>query len=120
VHPRYPIYIVPREDNLFMLGATMIENEQRGSITARSMLELLSAAYALHPAFAEAEIVETGVDLRPAYADNLPGLYRKDNIIFVNGLFRHGFLLSPAMARQAADAILDEHLFSELKLCASY
>jgi len=120
VHPRYPIYIVPREDNLFMLGATMIENEQRGSVTARSMLELLSAAYALHPAFAEAEIVETGVDLRPAYADNLPGLYRKDNIIFVNGLFRHGFLLSPAMARQAADAILDEHLFSELKLCVSY
>lgn len=120
VHPRYPIYIVPREDDLFMLGATMIENEQKGSVTARSMLELLSAAYALHPAFAEAEIVETGVDLRPAYADNLPGLYRKGNIIFVNGLYRHGFLLSPAMARKAVDAILDEQLFSELKLCASF
>jgi glycine oxidase len=119
VHPRYPIYIVPREDNLFMLGATMIENEHRGSVTARSMLELLSAAYALHPAFAEAEIVESGVDLRPAYADNLPRLYRKDNVIFVNGLFRHGFLLSPAMAQQAADATLDEQIFSELKVCAS-
>jgi len=119
VHPRYPIYIVPREDNLFMLGATMIENEHRGSVTARSMLELLSAAYALHPAFAEAEIVETGVDLRPAYADNLPRLYRKDNVIYVNGLFRHGFLLSPAMARQAADAIVDEQIYSELKLCVS-
>lgn len=119
VHLRYPTYVVPREDNLFMLGATMIESERRGSVTARSMLELLSAAYALHPAFAEAEIVEAGVDLRPAYADNLPRLYRKDNIIFVNGLFRHGFLLGPAMARQAADAILNEQLFSELESCAS-
>ena len=119
VHPRYPIYIVPRDDNLFMLGATMIENEHRGSVTARSMLELLSAAYALHPAFAEAEIVESGVDLRPAYADNQPRLYRKDNVIYVNGLFRHGFLLSPAMARQVADAILDEQKYSELNLCAS-
>jgi len=119
VHPRYPTYIVPREDNSFMLGATMIESERRGAVTARSMLELLSAAYALHPVFAEAEIVESGVDLRPAYADNLPRLYRKDNIVFVNGLFRHGFLLGPAMARQAADAILDEQIFSELELCAS-
>jgi glycine oxidase len=54
LHPRHPAYIVPRGDGRFMIGATMIENEEAGRITARAMLELLGAAYCLHPAFAEA------------------------------------------------------------------
>ncbi|MEO1494968.1 MAG: glycine oxidase ThiO [Pseudomonadota bacterium] len=105
LHPRHPIYIVPRADGVFMLGATMIESDDRNRITARSMLELLGAAYALHPAFAEAEILETGVDVRPAFPDNLPRLVAQDGRICVNGLYRHGFLLSPAMARQATAMI---------------
>ena len=60
LHPRLPLYIVPRGDGLFMIGATMIESERAGRVTARSAVELLNAAYALHPAFAEAEIVEIG------------------------------------------------------------
>jgi glycine oxidase len=74
LHPRHPAYIVPRGDGRFMIGATMIENEEAGRITARAMLELLGAAYCLHPAFAEAEIVETGAGVRPAFPDNLPRL----------------------------------------------
>lgn len=101
LHPRHPIYIVPRGDRLFMLGATMIESGDRARITARSMLELLGAAYALHPAFAEAEIVETGVDARPAFPDNMPRVQHLNGRIFVNGLYRHGFLLAPAMAAKA-------------------
>ncbi|MFT5656852.1 MAG: glycine oxidase [Gammaproteobacteria bacterium] len=91
VHPRNPLYIVPRDDGLFMVGATMIENDERNRITARSMLELLSAAYALHPAFGEEEIVEIGVDVRPAFDDNLPRLLRNKNTLYINGLYRHGF-----------------------------
>lgn len=106
LHPRIPLYIVPRADGHFMVGATMIESEARRRISARSMLELLGAAYALHPAFAEAEIVEIGTDARPAFPDNLPRLMRRGRVIHVNGLYRHGFLLSPAMARMAADAVL--------------
>ncbi|QDL94266.1 FAD-dependent oxidoreductase (plasmid) [Paroceanicella profunda] len=106
LHPRIPLYIVPRGDGVYMLGATSIESSERGRITARSMLELLSAAYALHPAFGEAEILEIGVDARPAFPDNLPRLRRRGATLYVNGLYRHGFLLSPAMARMAAD-----HLF---------
>lgn len=108
LHPRIPLYVVPRGAGLFMVGATMIESSERGRITARSMLELLGSAYALHPAFGEAEIVEMGVDVRPSYPDNLPRVLRKDNVISINGLYRHGFLLSPAMADQAANLILDE------------
>lgn len=103
LHPRHPLYVVPREDGHFMLGATMIESGERGRITARSMLELLGAAYALHPAFAEAEVVEIGTDVRPAFPDNLPRAVERDGRIHVNGLYRHGFLLAPATARAAVD-----------------
>jgi len=105
LHPRFPLYIVPRGDGVFMLGATQIESEERGRASARSVMELLSAAYALHPAFGEAEVVEIGADARPAFPDNLPRLTRRGDTIHVNGLFRHGFLLSPAMARMAADVV---------------
>ena len=98
LHPRYPLYIVPRGNGEFMLGATMLESDDGKRITARSMMELLNSAYALHPAFGEAEIVEIGVDVRPAFPDNLPRVIQKDQVTFVNGLFRHGFLLSPAVA----------------------
>ncbi len=114
LHPRIPLYIVPRAGGHFMVGATMIESGARRRISARSMLELLGAAYALHPAFAEAEIVEIGTDARPAFPDNLPRLTRRGRVIHVNGLYRHGFLLSPAMARMAADAVLDPHSRPEM------
>ncbi|MDJ0612632.1 MAG: glycine oxidase ThiO [Rhizobiaceae bacterium] len=115
LHPRIPLYIVPRGDGLFMVGATMIESAERGRITARSMLELLGSAYALHPAFGEAEIIEMGVDVRPAYPDNLPRVTRNGNIISINGLYRHGFLLSPAMAQQAADMIAKTNTYGEVQ-----
>jgi glycine oxidase len=107
LHPRIPLYIVPRGDGVFMIGATMIESEARGGASVRSTVELLSAAYALHPAFGEAEILEVNADLRPAFPDNLPAVRRSSNILFVNGLYRHGFLLAPAMAKRVADAVFD-------------
>ncbi len=107
LHPRFPLYIVPRGDDVYMIGATQIESQDRSRATARSVMELLSAAYALHPAFGEAEILEIGVDARPAFPDNLPRIRRRGRQIHVNGLFRHGFLLAPAMARMVADYLLD-------------
>lgn len=108
LHPRIPLYVVPRGDGIYMLGATMIESEDRGRITARSMLELLSAAYALNPAFGEAEVLEIGVDLRPAFPDNLPRIRRRGGTIFANGLYRHGYLLAPALAQGVADLALND------------
>ncbi|WP_292399546.1 FAD-dependent oxidoreductase, partial [Mesorhizobium sp.] len=113
LHPRFPLYTVPRTDHRFMVGATMIESQSVGPVTARSMMELLGAAYALHPAFGDAEIVETGVGVRPAFPDNLPRVETNGEIIAINGLYRHGFLLAPAMARQAADLVFS-HRTKEL------
>lgn len=113
LHPRHPIYVVPRRQGVFMVGATMIESELSGPITARSLMELLNAAYALHPAFGEAQITETGTGIRPAYPDNLPRITKSGSIYSVNGMYRHGFLLSPALAHDVAELLLNPDHRSE-------
>lgn len=108
LHPRFPVYVVPRGDGVYMVGATMIESSSPGPVTLRSIMELLGALYALHPGFAEAEILETGAGLRPAFADNLPLVQRVGGSWHVNGLYRHGFLLAPSMALQLTNQISEE------------
>lgn len=102
LHPRHPIYVVPWADGLYMVGATVIESDDAGPVTVRSALELLSMAYALHPAFGEAQIVDAGAGVRPAFADNVPKIIVNGQTIHVNGLYRHGFLLAPALAQLVA------------------
>jgi glycine oxidase len=114
LHPRHPVYAVPRADGTFMIGATMIENEERARVTARSLIELVNSAFAIHPAFAEAEVVETGSDVRPSFIDNLPRIVVEGRRIFLNGLYRHGFLLSPALAARAAQVVFDGAYFPEV------
>lgn len=115
LHPRHPLYVVPWADGLFMVGATVIESDDGGPISVRSALELLGAAYALHPAFGEAEIVEAGAGVRPAFADNVPKIVVRGRTVYVNGLYRHGFLLAPALAVRVAqyleDATIDDRVF---------
>lgn len=98
MHPRWPIYVIPRPGNRFLIGATSIESEDASGVTLRSALELMTAAYTLHPAFGEARIVELGTALRPAFPDHAPRIEVRGNRIAVNGLYRHGFLLAPALA----------------------
>jgi glycine oxidase len=105
LHPRFPVYVVPRGDGLFMVGATMLESDATGPVTLRSASELMSAVFALHPGFAEAAIVEMGSGLRPAFADNVPRLTQAGGRWHLNGLYRHGFLTAPALAEQLADQI---------------
>ncbi len=103
LHPRFPLYVVPWGEGCYMVGATMIEREDMGAVTVRSALDLLGAAYAIHPGFAEAEIVELGAGVRPAFADNVPRAIVRGRVIHVNGAFRHGFLLAPVLAAAVAD-----------------
>ena len=117
IHPRWPLYIIPRSDHQIMIGATSIEAEDRG-VSVRSALELLSAAYAVHPAFAEARIVEFGSGLRPAFPDNLPRIAVQDQKISVNGLYRHGFLLAPALAELTLGYVERGVIDNEVMQCA--
>ncbi len=98
VHPRYPIYIAPKEDHLFVIGATEIESEDMSPASVRSALELMSAAYAVHSGFAEARIVEIATQCRPTLPDNLPAIRQSaERVLEVNGLYRHGFMIAPAL-----------------------
>ncbi|WP_077066517.1 glycine oxidase ThiO [Catenovulum maritimum] len=101
MHPRYPIYIAPKPNNQYVIGATEIESESDKPVTVRSALELLSAAYSVHTGFAEAEILELESGLRPSLPDNEPKVYLEGNTIRLNGLYRHGYLLAPAIVEQA-------------------
>lgn len=114
LHPRFPCYIVPRGPGRFMIGATMIESESDRPVTGRALMELLSAAYTLHPAFAESHIVEIGAGLRPAFPDNVPAVVTRGGRLFVNGLYRHGFLMAPHLARAAADTLVKETCDADL------
>jgi glycine oxidase len=117
IHPRWPLYVIPRGHNRFMLGATSIEAEDNG-VSVRSALELLGAAYAVHPAFAEARIVEFGSGLRPAFPDNLPRIAVHNDKIAVNGLYRHGFLLAPALAELTLGYVQRGVIDNEVMQCA--
>jgi len=103
LHPRHPLYVVPWGDGRYMVGATVIESEDESPVTVRSALELLGSAYALHPGFGEAEILDMTAGVRPAFADNVPRIIVRGPTIHVNGLYRHGFLLAPVLAQFVAD-----------------
>jgi len=114
LHPRIPMYIVPRGAGLYMIGATAIESEDAVRITARSVVELLNGACVVHPAFGEAHIVELGTQVRAAFPDNLPKLRWHGRTLHVNGLYRHGFLLAPALAQMAAEMVLHDRCYPEV------
>ena len=105
MHPKYQIYVSPRPDAVYVIGATQFESGATSPMTVRSALELLSAAYTVHAGFAEAEILELNVGIRPAYPDNLPRVQWRNGVLRVNGLYRHGYLVAPAVVQAAMDEI---------------
>ncbi len=110
LHPRYKIYIVPRPNHRYIIGATEIESEDKSPMSVRSSLELLSAVYSMHSGFAEARIVNTVTNCRPAMRDNLPMIEQCNKLTRINGLYRHGYLLAPAIVEEAlAKGFLEAH-----------
>ena len=99
LHPRFPVYIVPRAEGRLVVGATSIESDDRSPVSVRGALELLTSAHSVLPALAEARILEFNTQVRPALPDNLPAIRfdRARRVLRINGLYRHGFLLTPAV-----------------------
>lgn len=105
LHPKYRLYVAPRSKDQFVIGATQLESEYAGGVTVQSALELLTAAYSIHDGFEEAEIVELNAGLRPAYPDNTPRIHWRNGVLCVNGLYRHGFLIAPAIVNQVSKEV---------------
>jgi glycine oxidase len=102
IHPRYPIYIAPKENDVYVVGATEIESDDLSEMSVRSAMELLSAVYTVHSGFAEARILEMSTQCRPTLQDNLPAVQihqdkGRPDLILINGLYRHGFMIAPAI-----------------------
>lgn len=106
LHPRYRVYMVPRQPNLIVVGASEIESEDRSPVSLRSTLELLAAAHSVLPALSEARIVHSESNLRPALLDNFPRIETQEGLCRINGLFRHGWLIAPALVEKALQSIL--------------
>jgi glycine oxidase len=108
IHPKYPIYIAPKRDHVYVIGATEIESEDDSPMSVRSALELLSAAYTVHSGFAEGRILEFGAQCRPSFKNNLPQIIHNDSkLMHVNGLYRHGYLIAPAIVDSVLAILLN-------------
>ena len=100
IHPRYPLYIAPRKNHEYVIGATQVESDDDSPVTVRSGLELLSALYSLHSGFSEANILQLQTGLRPTFSDNQPRIETNNKLTRINGLYRHGYLFTPTLVNQ--------------------
>lgn len=101
LHPRHRVYVVPRRDHRFVIGASEIESEDRSPVSLRTTVELLAAAHSMLPGLAEARLIRTETNLRPALPDNLPCIEQAPGLTRINGLFRHGWMIAPALSERA-------------------
>ena len=103
LHPRCSVYVVPRAEGKLVVGATSVESDDRSPISVRGALELLTSAYSMLPALGEARVLEFATQVRPALPDNRPSFFHHlgRHVLRINGLYRHGFLLSPAIVEEA-------------------
>ncbi len=104
-HLRYPIYIVPRGEHKYIIGATTHETECTKPITVEANLELLSTACQFDPGFLEAHILDQRVNLRPSFANSEPKIQLLNNVYFLDGLYRHGITISPIISQYFGEFI---------------
>ncbi|MCY1554670.1 glycine oxidase ThiO [compost metagenome] len=74
-------------------------------MSLKSAVELMAAAQSVIPELAEARIVHLETNLRPALPDNEPRTEHQPGLLRINGLFRHGWLLAPALVQDALEEL---------------
>jgi glycine oxidase len=105
LHPRYGLYIVPRPDHIYIIGASEIEAEDYSPISMQTLLELLTACFSVTSDFKQARVLKSLTQCRPTLPNHLPEIKVEDGLIAVNGLYRHGFLIAPALALEVMHLI---------------
>lgn len=99
------VYVVPRQDRELVVGATVREDDFPGPST-EGVLQLLTDARRLLPGIVDTQLSEVTARARPGSADDLPVIRRYDDgLSAANGFFRHGILLTPWGAREAANCV---------------
>lgn len=96
-------YLVPRDGDRLVLGATQYEAGFDTEVTAGGVRDLLHDAEMVLPGIAEYAVEEISAGLRPASPDNLPLIGELEpGVLAATGHGRNGILLAPL----TADAVL--------------
>jgi glycine oxidase len=101
------VYLIPRSNGHMLIGATLEEAGFDKQTVPETLDRLRSAAIALVPKLAEAQIVEAWAGLRPGTPDKLPILGETSipGYFVATGHFRDGILLAPVTARVMGQVI---------------
>ena len=106
LHPRFPLYVVPWGDGA--LYARRHGDRERGdrgrSRFARRSICCPRPMRSTRPSPRPRSCMQ-GAGARPAFPDNRPRIIPRNGYIYVNGLYRHGFLLAPVLAELVAEFI---------------
>jgi glycine oxidase len=104
------MYLVPRGDGRYVLGATVEERGFDTTVTAGAVHDLLREAAAIVPGILELEVEETLAGLRPGTPDNAPilGPGALPGLHWATGHYRHGVLLAPVTGDAVVAQILGE------------
>lgn len=109
------VYVVPRGDGRYVVGATVEEQGFDTAVTARGVWQLLRDARELLPSITELEVLELVAGLRPGSPDNAPilGPSGVAGLGLATGHYRNGILLAPVTA-DAVAAWVDDGALPEL------
>jgi glycine oxidase len=101
------VYLVPRADGRFVVGATVEERGHDTTVTAGAVADLLRDAIELLPDIAELELAEATAGLRPGSPDNAPmiGPAAIDGLVVAAGHYRNGILLTPVTSTGIAELL---------------
>jgi glycine oxidase len=97
-------YVVPRADGRVLCGSTMEEVGFEKAVTAGGLRHVLEVGIGIAPALADAPVVETWSNFRPASPDGEPILGEGPirGLLYATGHTRNGILLTPITADAVA------------------
>jgi glycine oxidase len=100
-------YVVPRPDGRILCGSTMEDVGWEKAVTAGGLRHVLGVAIEIAPALAQAPVVETWSNFRPASPDGEPilGEGTIPGLFYATGHTRNGILLAPVTADAIAAAV---------------
>jgi glycine oxidase len=95
------VYLVPRDDNRIIVGATMEEAGYDKTVDTQAIHKLLESGAHLVPKIRNAPLVESWAGLRPATRTGLPliGPTKIPGYYLAVGHLRNGILLGPLTAQ---------------------
>lgn len=114
------VYLVPRDDGLIYVGASMEEEGFNGKATVGAQLDLLYHSWQLFRGIYELDVIEHGFGFRPALRDHQPAIGPSpiEGLFMNTGHFRHGVMLAPLAAELCVQFIQEpamESPFSPLR-----